>query len=163
MAGRLIQLLAATCLVACACEQPIPPTTVVNLDGRAWTLEIAATPEAIQQGLMNRPDIPVGSGMLFVFEHPTVHRFWMANCLTDIDLIYLDGEGRIVTLHRMTTEPPRGGDESVFAYEQRLPLYSSIVPVRFAIELPPGSINTLGLRRGQKVQMNLDELRGLVN
>ncbi len=83
----------------------------------------------------------------------------MKDCLIDIDLIFLDGRGRIIRLHKMKREPPRGKDESVFAYERRLKDYSSHRPMQFAIELEAGSIDRLKLEPGRTIRLDLRRLR----
>jgi hypothetical protein len=152
-------LLAGFMLPACGRESN--SHAELQLGSRAWSLEIAADEAAIQQGLMDRADLPDGTGMLFVFASPGIHEFWMANCLIDIDVIFIDGQGRIAAMHEMKAEPPRQADESVWRYHQRLPLYTSRIPVRFAIELPAGSIAELGLRAGQPVDLDLQRLKSL--
>ena len=59
----------------------------------------------------------------------------------------------------MKKEPPRRADESVRAYEQRLKLYPSRRPVRFAIELETGSIDRLKLKPGQTIPLDLRRLK----
>ncbi|MCP4758246.1 MAG: DUF192 domain-containing protein [Planctomycetes bacterium] len=157
---KLIPLLVLL-LTAVACEHRGPRVEQVQIGDQEWLLEVAASQAAIQQGLMGRPSIPVGTGMLFVFDQPAVHRFWMADCLVDIDLIFIDGQGRITATHMMKVEPAQGPGESQTAYEQRLPLYSSRIPSRYAIELPAGSITALGLRAGEPIDLDLPRLRSL--
>jgi hypothetical protein len=160
VAHRLLILL-LTLSVVVACERSAATREQVRIGPANWTLELAIGDAAIQRGLMDRKTIPEGTGMLFVFPEPTVHQFWMANCLTDIDVIFLDGQGRVTTMYHMRAEPPRSDGESQFDYEQRLPRYSSRVPVRFAIELPPGSLDTLGLRVGNAIPIDLDRLKSM--
>jgi len=155
----LLLVLLAGC-VNPACHHQDSDQVPVSIGGTHWTLELAQGEEAIQRGMMDRAAIPDGTGMLFVFDEPSIRRFWMANCLVDIDLLYLDGRGRIVSLHRMVTEPPRSPSESVSQYERRLPLYASGSPVRFAIELPAGSIDRLGLKSGDRIPLDLAMLKG---
>ena len=159
MAHRLLIVLLSLCIVAC--ERSAATREHVRIGSGDWALELAVGDVAIQQGLMGRATIPEGTGMLFVFPEPGVHQFWMANCLIDIDVIFLDGQGRVTTMYRMTIEPPRGERESVLQYEERLPYYSSRVPVRFAIELPAGSVDTLGLRVGDAIPIDIDRLKSL--
>lgn len=161
MAHRLLIVLFMLCLIAC--ERSAQTREQVRIGSSEWTLELALGDAAIARGLMDRESIPAGTGMLFVFPEPAVHRFWMANCLTDIDVIFLDGQGRVTTMYRMLAEPPKRSEESQLQYERRLPRYSSRVPVRFAIELPPGSIDTLGLRVGDAVPIDLDRLKSLAH
>ena len=87
--------------------------------------------------------------------------FWMANCLIDIDLIFIDSRGSISNLHRMKAEPPRAQSESLLAYQSRLKHYWSSVPVRFAIELPTGSIEALSLAPNQRLELDVDALKAL--
>ena len=143
------------------CETRPTDTEQVRLGQRDWTLELATDEAAIRRGLMDRQDIPTGTGMLFVFKTPQVHEFWMANCLIDIDVLFIDGQGRIASMHRMKAEPPRRPTESVSSYEQRMKMYSSRIPVRFAIELPAGSIDALGVRAGESVSLDIDRLKSL--
>jgi len=159
MARRLLIVLLTMC--AAACEQSAASREQVRIGTDEWTLELAIGETAIRRGLMDRDSIPARTGMLFVFPAPVIHQFWMANCRTDIDVMFLDGQGRITTMYRMPAEPPRGNQESVSQYERRLPRYSSRVPVRFAIELPAGSIDTLGLRVGDAIPIDIQRLKSL--
>lgn len=157
----LVLLLLGISLVQPACDRSGPSREHVEIGARDWDLELAIGDAAIQRGLMDRTEIPAGTGMIFVFPAPKIHQFWMANCLVDIDVIFLDGQGRVTTIYRMKTEPARDRDESQLGYEQRMPLYSSHVPVRFAIEFPAGSIDHLGLRVGDRVDIDVDRLKSM--
>ncbi|MBT7352124.1 MAG: DUF192 domain-containing protein [Phycisphaerae bacterium] len=162
MAHRLLVLvLCGMSLMTFGCDRSGASLEQVRIGARDWDLELAVSEAAIQRGLMDRATIPDGTGMIFVFPSPTVHRFWMANCLIDIDVIFIDGQGRVATMYRMKAEPARGPAESQLAYEQRMPLYSSHVPVRFAIEFPAGSIDRLGLRAGDRVDIDVDRLKSM--
>ena len=162
MAQRLKMIVLTFAMaVAFGCETQPSDTEQVRLGQRDWTLELATDEASIRRGLMDRQDIPNGTGMLFVFNTPQVHQFWMANCLIDIDVLFIDGQGRIASMHQMKAEPPRNPTESVSAYEQRMKLYSSRIPVRFAIELPAGSIDALGVRAGESVSLDTDRLKSL--
>jgi hypothetical protein len=145
--------------IACGCETRSADTEQIRLGNRDWTLELATDEASIRRGLMDRKHIPSGTGMLFVFKTQQVHQFWMANCLVDIDVLFIDGQGRIASMHRMKVESPRKPSESVLAYEQRMKMYSSRIPVRFAIELPAGSIDALGVRAGESVPLDTDRLK----
>ena len=99
--------------------------------------------------------------MLFIFPDSDMRSFWMANCLIDIDLIFLDTRGTITALHEMKIEDPQEAGESELAYNTRLKNYKSGFPARFAIELPAGSITRLQLRINQKLPLELGELKAL--
>jgi uncharacterized membrane protein (UPF0127 family) len=40
-------------------------------------------------------------------------------------------------------------------------MYSSRIPVRFAIELPAGSIDAMGVKAGESVSLDTDRLKSL--
>ena len=124
-------------------------------------MELAIDPDEIQTGLMHRTTMEPGHGMIFIFPVSGIHSFWMAYCLTDIDLIFVDGTGRITATHMMHTEPPKSADESEQAYLRRMPGYASVFPARIALELPPGSIEKLGLLPGQATGLEMQKLEDL--
>ena len=93
------------------------------------------------------------NGMLFVYPEPRELGFWMNECLTDLDIVYVDGNGRIKSMHRMKAEPPRREDERRTEYEARLPRYRSVHLVQFALEFAPGTIDRLQLRLGDTLDL----------
>ena len=58
--------------------------------GRAYRVEIAATPESRAQGLMYRESLPANTGMIFLFDGEGAHHFWMKNTMIPLDIIYED-------------------------------------------------------------------------
>lgn len=161
MALRLLMLLAAVLLTGCSDAPAMRTHETVMLGGRAWRMELAMDDASIARGLMERTSLPDGEGMLFVFPNNQVRSFWMANCLMDIDLLYLDGRGYIITIHQMKAEPPQGPDESELAYQARMKHYWSSRPARFAIEVPSGTIEALSLAPNQKVELDIEGLKEL--
>lgn len=100
-------------------------------------------------GLGGRTRLGRNEGMIFVYPKPKVLGFWMKDCLIDLEILYVRGDGRIMSMHRMPKEPPRGDEERLSTYEERLPRYPSRYVVQFALEFAPGTIERLGLRTGQ--------------
>ncbi len=137
------------------------PVTV-NIKGQDYVLEVAADKAAIELGLMNRETIPPGTGMIFIMPDAQVRGFWMKNCLTDMDIIFLDTRGYVTATHTMIVEPPKRDDETEAQYEARLPRYSSGWPAQFAIELPPGSVEQLNVRFEDKLDLDLEALKARV-
>jgi hypothetical protein len=131
---------------------------VLRIGGEVFRLEVAADTQARMRGLMERPRIEPDGGMLFIFPEPALQSFWMANCLVDIDIAYVDDRGVIVATHQMRAEPlPRRG-EPEWRYEARLARYPSRVPVRFAIELAAGTLRRLGIGPGDVIAMDTGRL-----
>jgi uncharacterized membrane protein (UPF0127 family) len=144
-------LLLCLVLIVAGCNQPQPGNTQKAVIGsRTFTLELALTPEQRHQGLSDRRSIAAEGGMLFVFPElaPAADpgAFWMYHCYVPIDLLFLDPDGRIVTLHAMQVEPydrPEG----------QLQLYPSAWPYQFVVELRGGMIQQLHLRQADRVEL----------
>lgn len=124
----------------------------VELGGRTFDLELALDDAAREHGLMERDHIADDGGMLFVFPRQQVLRFWMKNCKVPIDVIFLDAAGRIVSIHQMTPPAPGTADRD-------LAEYPSGYPAQFAIEVQGGLTDKLGLKLGEKVDLELESLK----
>ena len=148
-------------IAGCEGNASSPRTEKVVIEGKSWELEIASDQAAIETGLSNRATIPDGTGMLFILPAPRIVGFWMKGCLTDIDIIFLDPNGRITATYRMKTEAPKIEAETDKQYEARLTSYSSRFPAQFAIELPPGSLDQLNVRFDDKIELDLERLKAL--
>ena len=133
----------------------------VPIGNEVFTLELQLDVQGRMRGLMNRDEVPKGKGMLFVFPDASERSFWMKNCLINIDIIFLDSRGTILSVYEMPAEMPQGINESDMNYESRLTHYWSYGPARFAIELREGSIERLGLRPNDQITLDLDLLRSL--
>lgn len=143
--------------VGCGCENG--PTETIAISDAPFVLEVVTTRAAIERGLGGRSEVARNGGMLFVFPDVSPRRFWMRNCLIDIDIMYLDGLGRITAIHTMSAEPLQGDNETKTAYEQRLRRYPSVLGAQFAIELKAGRIAQLGLSQGDKIDIPADCLK----
>jgi uncharacterized protein len=124
----------------------------IKLGGKSFFLEIAADEPTRMKGLGGRTKIEPDGGMLFVMPKPVDTSFVMRDCPSDIDIIFVDPNGRITAMHEMKKEDPRGPDEGTVGvidaspgspgakYEARLKKYPSRFPAQFAIEIAPGSL-----------------------
>jgi uncharacterized protein len=146
-------------------------TTNVTIKGKVYKLEVAADDVVRYKGLGGRTSIADDGGMIFAFPRSAwrVMGFVMRDCLVDIDILYLDGSGRVLTTYEMKAEPPRdpdpakgegkAGDKENGPYEARLKQYSSRYPCAFAVELKAGSIKQLGVKEGDKLIFDIDGLK----
>lgn len=66
-------------------------------------IEIADTEYKRQLGLMNRKTMEENQGMLFIFNDDSMRSFWMLNTLISLDIIFVNKDKRIVTIHKNTT------------------------------------------------------------
>jgi uncharacterized membrane protein (UPF0127 family) len=139
----------------------------VRIGGERLHLEIAADERTRMKGLSGRTHIERDGGMLFVFPAPGQLSFVMRDCLVDIDILFLDGAGRVVSMHEMKAEAPRGpgegspGDLANAAYDRRLRKYPSRFRAQFAIEIRGGRLRELGVQEGDLVRMDVGALKAL--
>ena len=86
------------------------PTTgtleFVDTDGqviRTISIDIADTEEARQRGLMDRRDLSLEEGMLFIFPAPDSQSFWMRNTYIPLDIMFVGADQDIVNIAKRTT------------------------------------------------------------
>jgi uncharacterized membrane protein (UPF0127 family) len=65
-------------------------------------LEIADTEYERQLGLMNRKEMKEKEGMLFIFPRQDYQSFWMRNTLISLDIMFVNDQKEIVTIHKNT-------------------------------------------------------------
>ncbi len=125
-------------------------TATLHIKGHAVQAWLATQPREQELGLMNVTSeelAPItladGSttqrGMLFVFPDERILAFWMRNTITALDIAYLGADRTIVKTHTMAPLETR--------------LYSSVEPAMFALELPAGTLASLGIVEGDSVEI----------
>ena len=149
-------------------EQASRDVERVSIGGTTFFLELSDNYAERLRGLSERTEIASDGGMLFVFpdNQVAVQNFVMRDCPIDIDIIYLDANARVVAMHQMKAEPPRGEGEGEVGttnntnYESRLKRYSSRFPSQFVIELKGGTLPTLDIEEGQEIKLDVKRLKG---
>lgn len=109
------------------------------LGSQTFDLEVAATPDTRQTGLMHRDSMPAHHGMIFVFPDQDIRDFWMRNTRIPLDIVYLDSQGTVLTIKQM--QP----------YD--LTSISSDRPAKYAIELNQGAASRAQLRTGDTIKV----------
>ncbi len=137
------------------------PVVGLQVGDTRYAVELVTTDATRAKGMGGRRAFPAGTAMLFVNPDDRVRRYWMVDCLVDIDVAFIDRFGRITAMHRMKAEPPRGRGERADRYTSRLKRYSSRRPARYALELPSGELTRLGLKVGQALPMPHAPLQAL--
>ena len=69
----------------------------------SFKVELAQTHEERAKGLMNRESLEEDEGMLFLFPEPVVASMWMKNTPLSLDMIFLDGTGKVLAIAENTT------------------------------------------------------------
>lgn len=133
---------------------PIPTPTplpggmlLAIIGGETFILELAITPEERSRGLSNREHLAPDGGMLFVFSQESTLSFWMWQTLIPLDILFLDGERRIVNIHTMHPQPG--------VSDGQLTRYRSTAPAQYAVEVNAGIAAELELTPGMVVEFEL--------
>jgi uncharacterized protein len=143
--GSLLAFLAAFLLAGGIDAAPPPVSfeeTSLIIDAKSgrfeFQVELAASPEQRGRGLMFREDLAEDRGMLFDFGKPQRASMWMRNTYLPLDMLFIDGEGRITQI-ATDTQPL---SDAVIASRE---------PVRAVLELRAGVTAKLGIEPGDRV------------
>ena len=96
-------------------------------------------------GLSGRDGLGDDEGMLFVFDQPAVHEFWMKDMNFPLDFIWIN-DTRIVDFLK-DIQPPKPDDSP-----QSIPLFAPIVPINRILEVNAGFVETYNIRVGDKIE-----------
>ncbi len=105
------------------------------------SVEVAATPETRETGLMNRTELAPDAGMLFVYPPDRAIALWMKNTLIPLDMLFIDDAGVIQFIkheaqpHDLTPVPGPTG-----------------IAARAALELNGGRAAALGIVLGDRIR-----------
>ena len=114
-----------------------------NGEIKLFTVEIADNDETRSIGLMERENIPLGTGMLFIWEEEAYRNFWMKNTPLSLDILFFDGSGNFLNVAE-NTEP--------FSIKN----IQSSKPSQYVLELVAGSSKMFNLYLGSQI-LNLNK------
>jgi uncharacterized protein len=117
-----------------------PSVTFMPVGQPAVTVqvEVVATPEERQRGLMYRKHLEPNAGMLFIFEASQPLTFWMRNTYVPLDMIFVTEDMTVLGIVENAT--PRTDDP------RRVPGFS-----RYVVEVNAGFSRKHGLSAGTKL------------
>jgi uncharacterized membrane protein (UPF0127 family) len=123
---------------------PAPNGTVHTRSGDIVLvrLEIAATAQQQETGLMYRKTLDPDSGMIFVWDQPVQDSFWMENTYIPLTVAFLDATGRVMETQDMeplTTTP-----------------HTPNAPYTYALEVNQGFFAAHGIEVGDQIQLHLN-------
>jgi uncharacterized membrane protein (UPF0127 family) len=101
-------------------------------------IEIADNDYERQLGLMKRESMGEMQGMLFIFPEEKYQSFWMFNTLFSLDMLFINSNKEIVTIHK-NTKPL--SEES----------YPSSKPAQYVLEVNGGFCDKYNIKVGDKV------------
>jgi uncharacterized membrane protein (UPF0127 family) len=135
-------------LAACTAEQamilPVDPEPLVITTAKGdvdITVEVTDTTEEHARGLMFRPPLPQGRGMLFVMDYEEEQLFWMKNTPSPLDLVFAAKDGVIVSIKQ--GEPL---SEASISSEKH---------AKFVLEIAQGEAARLGIKPGDRMAHRL--------
>lgn len=102
-------------------------------------IEVANTDQLRARGLMYRKSIPQDAGMLFVFNHEEMQGFWMKNTYIALDMLFVNAERQIVTIH-MNTTPMKEWN------------YASTAPALYVVEVNAGYCLQNNIKEGDFIE-----------
>ena len=158
--ARIACLLAASAAGACDRQvEETPWSSPIAFDTTlAWVhtetdstrllVELAASESQRQFGLMTRPTLDPGSGMLFVYDsvQPGEIGFWMFRTIVPLDIAFLDRGNMILTILSMDPCPSPN--------PQQCPSYRPGVPYWSALEVNRGWFTQHGIGVGAVVRVD---------
>jgi uncharacterized membrane protein (UPF0127 family) len=107
--------------------------SIVKID-----IEIADNNYERQLGLMNRQSMEELQGMLFIFPVERYQSFWMLNTLFSLDIIFINQNKEIVTIHKNTTPLSQQS-------------YPSSKPAIYVLEVIAGFTEKYSIEEGCKI------------
>lgn len=118
----------------------------VTIKDAVSKVELATTRLAREQGLKFRKTLNKDEGMLFIYNRPNIHKFWMQDTVAPLSLAYIKSDWTISSIH----------DLKPFD-ENEVP---SIEPTQFVLEVAQGWFDQHNIKAGDKVSFsgNLNDL-----
>lgn len=111
----------------------------VTVGSTTLKAEVVDTDASRAQGLSGRTGLLPGEAMLFVFDRSDAWGFWMKDMRFPIDIIWLNGDGTVVTV---------ADDLSPASYPE---VFYPAAPAQFVLEVPAGFARAHKVAQGSKV------------
>ena len=107
-------------------------------------IEIADNEQKTAQGLMYRNAMPRNAGMLFLMPREDIQSFWMRNTYIPLDMIFVNSNKEIVTIHANTTPMNENS-------------YISKAPALYVVEVNAGYCNKNNIKEGDKIEYTINK------
>ncbi len=139
-------------LTGCHRSQPTEldklATVEMTIGGQRFRLWVADDLKTQLRGLMHvtaeeMAPLPDGTerGMVFVFSRAVSDSFWMKNTIIPLDIAYLHGDGRVISVYTMSPLDDRSNQ------------YPPAAPYRLAIEVNAGRLAALGITPNVRLEV----------
>ena len=135
-------LAAAACSRSPEAASPAAPGETLVIEtasGRhPFKVEIAASTEQRETGLMFRTQLAADAGMLFEYQQPEAILMWMRNTLIPLDMVFIGADGRIMNVAERTVP-------------QSLTTIPSAGLAKGVLEVNSGTAAKIGIKPGDRV------------
>lgn len=113
-----------------------------NKQGQSLDSELACSNEQKMNGLMNRSDLSINKGMLFVFDEQDYLSFWMKDTNIPLSIAFIDKNWNVVDIRDMK------------AFDEKSIISKSLA--LYAVEANLGWFNQQHIKIGDKVYLDLN-------
>ncbi len=105
-------------------------------------IEVADDPTEQEIGLMYRTKLPENGGMFFISDREEMKSFWMKNTKIPLDIIYINSNKEIVTIHKNTIPMSKKS-------------LASSKPAIFVLEVNAGFCDKFSIKNGDRIEYKL--------
>lgn len=116
---------------------------VVIVDGQEFKAQVSDDPAERRQGLSGQDALENDEAMIFIFDEPGMHGFWMKDMKFSIDIIWIDENLRVVHIEENVS--PSTYPESYFPS----------VDAKYVLEIYTGQAAAQGIGLGDGVELNI--------
>lgn len=157
---RTVVAVLCLALTACTPQPAVKAGTMPELDGNfefatlalvndagerlVFDVYLAESFEQQRRGLMFVRNMPETTGMLFIYADDAVRSIWMKNTYIPLDIVFARSDGSISRIE---------ADAAPLTLTSR----SSVVPVRYVLELNAGTTRRLGIGESSRLMWGIDE------
>jgi hypothetical protein len=111
-----------------------------------FSVKVVTTLEDQKVGLQGVDELRNDQGMWFEYEEEGERSFWMKDTLIDLDIIFVNAEGQIITIHNKV--PPCSEVDST---QEACPNYTSDGFAQYVLEIKGGVAQSRGFQVGDMV------------
>ena len=124
------------------------PVGTIKIDDIVLSVKIADTDANMARGLMFEEKLPYDKGMLFVFDKPETRSMWMLNMQFNIDVIWFDGNGNVVSIDRNV--PPCMTTVEIFVCKEN---GVSSDNTQYVLEVTAGFVDKFEITEDSKLEL----------
>lgn len=138
----IVVILLSICAVALAGH---PASPELRTKHTVYKLSVADTEEARNKGLSGRKSLANDEGLVFVFDLPGKHCFWMKDMSFPIDIIWLDSAKKVVHI------------EQHVAPDSYPKTFCPVKDATHVVELAAGEAKKTDIREGAVLDLRLGD------